>query len=68
MSCASFVQTTITNLDTGLFNECRDVLVDEYLPLSIAQKDDLTVPVLAEKLCDYFEKIELKMGKRLRKL
>ena len=68
MSCASFVQTTITNLDTGLFNECRDVLVDEYLPLSLAQKDDLTVPVLAEKLCDYFEKIELKTGKPFEKV
>ena len=68
MSCASFVQTTITNLDTGLFNECRDVLIDEYLPLSLAQKEDLTVPVMAEKLCDYFEKIELKTGKPFEKV
>ena len=28
----------------------------------------MTVPVLAEKLCDYFEKIELKMGKPFEKV
>lgn len=68
MDCANLVQTTITNLDMSLFNECRDVLVDEYLPLSLAHKEDLTVPMMAEKLCDYFEKIELKTGKQFEKI
>lgn len=68
MSCAGFIKTTVTNLDADLFNEMRDILVDDYLPLSLAQKDDMSVAVLAEKLCDYFEKIELKTGKTFERL
>ena len=60
MDCPSFIQTTITNLDPGLFCGLRDVLLDQFLKLSIAKKEDLTAPILGEKLCDYFEKIELK--------
>ena len=68
MSYSSFVQTTVLGLDSDLFNELRDVLVDDYLPLAIIQKEELTPHVLAEKLCDYFEKIELKSGKSFEKV
>lgn len=68
MSYSGFVQTTVFNLDSALFNELRDVLVDEYLPLHLAQKEELTANVLGEKLCDYFEKIELKTGKSFEKV
>ena len=38
MNCSDFVRTTVFGLDSGLYNELRDVLVDEYLPLYFAQK------------------------------
>ncbi len=68
MRYSDFAQTIVFGLDSERFNELRDVLVDEYLPLCLAQKDDLTVNVLAEKLYDYFEKIELKTGKNFEKV
>lgn len=63
MSYSGFVQTTVFHLDAALFNKLRDVLVDEYLILHLAPKEELTANILGEKLCDYFEKIELKTGK-----
>lgn len=63
MSCISFVKTTILKLNPDLFSELRDVLFDDLLPLAIVKKEELTQTFLAEKLCDYFEKIEAKTGK-----
>lgn len=68
MSCVDFVQKTITRLSTDQYNECRDLLFDEYLSLSVIQKKDMTVPFLEEKLCDYFEKVELKERKSFEEL
>lgn len=68
MSYSNFVQTTVLNLDAELFNELRDVIIDEYLPLHLAPKEELTVNILGEKLCDYFEKVELKTGKSFEKI
>lgn len=68
MSYVNFVQTIITSLDEKLFNDLRDFLVYEFVPLSIAKKEDLTNTVFAEKLCDYFEKIELSTGKKFDKV
>lgn len=68
MSYSGFMQTTVSNSDSALFNELRDVLVDEYLPLHLAPKEELTANILCEKLCDYFEKIELKTGKTFEKV
>ena len=68
MSCISFVQTTINNLDADSFNELRDILVNQFIPLSIVSKDDLTVPVLKELLCNYFDKVELKTGKEFERI
>ena len=63
MEKIGFIQTTVCGLETKLFNELRDTLADEYLPLHIAKKEDLKLPVLAEKICDYFYEVELKTGK-----
>lgn len=60
MDCPNFIQTTVTSLDTELFSKLRDDLIINFLQLQIAQKDDQTVPVFAEKLCDHFEKVQLK--------
>ena len=55
MSCEGLVRRAITRLEIDDFNKLRDVLIDNYLPLTIAKKEDLTIPFLAEKINDYFE-------------
>ncbi len=67
MSCSDFIKATVLDLETELFNEMRDVIIDEYLPLALARKEDCSNYVLAEKLCDYFEKVELKTGRSFEK-
>ena len=68
MSRSNFVQTTVMNLDNAYFKELRDILVENYLPLAIAGKEDLTPIVLSEKLCDYFEMVEMKTDKSFEKI
>ena len=68
MSRSNFVQTTVMNLDNANFKELRDILVENYLPLAIAGKEDLTPIVLSEKLCDYFEMVEMKTDKSFEKI
>lgn len=68
MSCISFIQTTINNLGEDSFKELRDILVDQFIPLSIVSKEQLTVPVLEELLCNYFDKVELKTGKEFERI
>lgn len=63
MSCSAFLKETVMSLEDDLFIELRDILIDNYLTMFLLPKEDLTPPALAEKLCDYFEKIELKTGK-----
>lgn len=68
MSISSFVNTTVVSLDSELFQKLRDVLLDDYLQVSFIQQEDITVPVFSEKLCDFFEKTELRTGKSFERL
>lgn len=63
MDYKEFVKETVLNYDTDSFNSVKDVLLEDYLLFSIVSKDEITKKVLAEKLCDYFEKLELKTGR-----
>ena len=51
------------SLDQENFEAIKKALVGEYLSFSIISDEDISKAVLAEKLCDYFEKLELKTGK-----
>lgn len=68
MSYTEFVDKTVVQLNEVLFYELRDILVDEYIPFAVVKRKDITKEILAEKLCDYFEKIELKTGKSFEKV
>ncbi len=63
MNQIDFVRTTLTSLSREQFYQLKDILADEFIPLSIIKKEELTVSALAEKLCDYFEKVELKTNR-----
>ncbi len=64
MNHIDFVRTAVTGLDTELFNYLKEILLAyEFIPLSIIKKEEVTASVFAEKVCDYFEKVELKTNR-----
>lgn len=68
MNYIEFVEKIIGNLDGELFCSFRNILVDEYLSFAAIKCTDVTQQIMKEKLCDYFEKVELKTGRSLEKI
>lgn len=58
-----FVEATICNLSESMFEELKQLLLGEYISFSIIDHKDVTVDILAEKVCDYFCTLEIKTGK-----
>ena len=63
MDYKEFVESTVNNMQPDVFEQIKTVLIPEYLSFSIIPEDGITPAILSEKLCDYFEKLELKAGK-----
>ena len=63
MDYKEFVESTVNNMQLDVFEQLKTVLIPEYLSFSIIPEDGITPAILSEKLCDYFEKLELKAGK-----
>lgn len=68
MNYVDFLKQIMKELDEVSYAEFRDLLVEDYIPFSIIEKKSVSKEALFEKLCDYFEKIELKTGKKFEKL
>lgn len=58
-----FVEATICNLSQSVFVELKQLLLGEYISFSIIDHEDVTIDILAEKVCDYFGTLEIKTGK-----
>ena len=54
MTHEHFVRGTICNLEQPAFEELKQLLLGEYISFTIMEHKDVTIPVLAEKACDYF--------------
>ena len=67
MDYIEFVKLTVNSLQPDTFEQIRTVLIPEYLSFSVISDDGITAEILSEKLCDYFEKLELKTGKNFDK-
>lgn len=63
MDYVEFVKSTVKTLQPDAFEQIKTVLIPEYLSFSIISDEGITTDILSEKLCDYFEKLELKTGK-----
>ena len=63
MDYKEFVKSTVNALQPDVFDQIKTVFIPEYLTFSIIPEDGVTPAILSEKLCDYFEKLELKTGK-----
>lgn len=63
MDYKEFVKSTVNAFQPDVFDRIKTVLIPEYLTFSVIPEDGVTPAILSEKLCDYFEKLELKTGK-----
>ena len=63
MDYSEFVKTTVYSFQSDVFDQIKTVLIPEYLSFSIISEDGITPAILSEKICYYFEKLELKTGK-----
>ncbi len=67
MDCQELVKSTVMELDANSFDALSKAIVGEFLSFSIIQENEVSKSVLAEKICDYFEKLELHTRKSFEK-
>ena len=60
MNYKEFIEKTIFRFDDEAFESLKKSLVGEYIRYSFIPETHLTKELLAEKMCDYFEKLEFK--------
>lgn len=63
MNYSEFVKSTVCSLEPDIYKMLQKTLVGEYLSFSVISDSEISQNILAEKICDYFEKLELKTGK-----
>lgn len=59
-----FVQETILQMNAVPCDRVRDSLLGEYIPVYVIAPDTATKYILAEKIHDYFEKLQYKTNKK----
>lgn len=63
MKYINFVKETIVGMDAATLEVLKKALLGEYISFSVISDEEVTKEELAEKLCDYFEKLEIKTQK-----
>lgn len=67
MNCLSWIKGTVLKMNQATFAQWKDALVGQYIALSVIAPEEIDQAIMAEKLCDYFEKAELKNEKTFEK-
>lgn len=63
MDCKEFIHETVMTLSDDGFDHLKELLLEEYLTFAFFDDTEISKSILAEKIFDYFEKLELKTGK-----
>lgn len=63
MIAKDFVKSTVTNLNPSVLVEMKKLLLGDFISFSILNEESVNEDELAEKICDYFEKLELRTGR-----
>lgn len=63
MKYTKFIEETVSEFNQIEFEMVKKMIVGEYISFAFISEKDITQDILSEKLCDYFEKLELKTGK-----
>lgn len=67
MNYLSLIKGTVLEMNQATFTQWKDTLVGQYIAFSVITPEEIDQKIMAEKLCDYFEKAELKNGKSFEK-
>ena len=62
MVVKEFIECTVRKFEQSIFEEIKDRMVGEYITFSFIDDNKIYADFFAEKLCDYFEKLEYKSG------
>lgn len=67
MNYLNLIRGTVLKMNQATFAQWKDALVGQYIVFSVIAPEEIDQEIMAEKLCDYFEKAELKNGKSFEK-
>lgn len=67
MNSLSFIKGIVLKMNQATFEQWKDALVGQYIAFSVIAPEKIDQEIMADKLCDYFEKAELKNGKSFEK-
>ena len=60
ITCLRFVRGTVLKMSQTSFLRCKNALVDKFIAFSVIPLEEIDQVTMAEKLCDFFEKAEIK--------
>lgn len=67
MNYLEFVRATVLKMHPNNFVRWKEALIGHYIEFFVIAPEEIDQEIMAEKLCDYFEKAELKNGKSFEK-
>ncbi|MFR2041690.1 MAG: hypothetical protein ACLS4A_01745 [Oscillospiraceae bacterium] len=68
MNYLNLIRGTVLKMNQATFAQWKDALAGQYIVFSVIAPEEIDQEIMAEKLCDYFEKAELKTESPLRNL
>jgi len=68
LEAKEFIELSVRKLDDELFIALKERLIGEYISFSFIADEKISKDIFSEKLCDYFEKSEIKTKKQFESL
>lgn len=68
MEIKEFVKETVNEIKIEQFMALKDKLLGEYLVFTFVPEEKISQDIFSEKVCDYFEKLELKTASSFDKI
>ena len=63
MEYKEFITETVNQFNKAKFDSIKQSLLGEYIRFNFISKEDVSQTIFEEKLCDYFEKLQLKTSR-----
>ncbi len=63
MVSKEFLEVTVCRLEAGPLELLKEILLEGYISFSVIKESKINTEILAEKLCDYFATVEVKINR-----